>query len=108
MRKARRLYVLHHLFSSNTNGPAVGALLRSPPSHKKRIEDRLRECTALKVKPDDVEMVTSLIRECARLDPSQRPTADELVRHPWFWDTYMVGSTYEAHMHLSPSTSGSM
>lgn len=82
-----------------------GNLLQSPPSQMKNIEDRLRACPALRVKPNDIEQVASFLRECLRLDPAQRPKAYELGRHPWMWDAYMVGATYGPHMNLGQAPS---
>lgn len=40
-------------------------------------------------KPDDIDdleagLITSLIRSILRYEPSQRPTAEEILKHPWF------------------------
>lgn len=40
-------------------------------------------------KPDDLDeaeadVVTTLIRSILRYEPSQRPSAEEILKHPWF------------------------
>jgi serine/threonine protein kinase len=44
-----------------------------------------------KNKPDDVDaaeakVITTLIREILQYEPSKRPTAEQLLKHPWFKD----------------------
>ena len=67
---------------------------RLGPSHvdqdKPYIDDPL-EVRFEEHKPNDVDeseahLITSLIRSILKYEPSQRPTAEELLRHPWFQD----------------------
>jgi hypothetical protein len=42
-------------------------------------------------KPDDIDaeeakVITTLIRQILKYDPSQRPSAEEILGHPWFRD----------------------
>jgi serine/threonine protein kinase len=44
-----------------------------------------------KNKPDDIDaeeakVITALIRRILRYEPSERPTAAELIEHEWFMD----------------------
>ena len=44
-----------------------------------------------KNKPEDIDaveskVITRLIREILQYEPSKRPTAEQLLRHPWFKD----------------------
>jgi len=42
-------------------------------------------------KPDDIDdleadVITSLMKSILKYEPSQRPTAEDLLEHPWFQD----------------------
>jgi serine/threonine-protein kinase SRPK3 len=39
--------------------------------------------------PDDIPPAAEFIAACLHLDPSQRPSARDLIRHPW-----VIGAKY--------------
>lgn len=48
------------------------------------LEVRFEEHKPNDVDDEEAHLITSLIRSILQYEPSQRPTADELLRHPWF------------------------
>ena len=52
--------------------------------HIKRLRSRrLEEILARKLSPQDAKEVADFLRPMLRLDPKERSTAQESLRHPW-------------------------
>lgn len=50
------------------------------------LEVRFAEHKPCDIDDEEAGVVTSLIRLILKYDPMQRPTAEELLKHPWFQD----------------------
>lgn len=72
------------------SGNHRGGVPARPP---KNLEDMLSQSPFLS--PKDIPRVASFIRACCKLDPSQRPSADDLTVHAWLMDAYTPGDEWD-------------
>lgn len=50
------------------------------------LEVRFKEHKPNNIDDMEADVITSLIRSILKYDPLQRPSAEELLKHPWFQD----------------------
>ena len=58
-----------------------GDLIRVPELYYVPIKDAMANYKILQ--PEDIEPAAAFIRDCICLEPADRPTAAELLNHPW-------------------------
>jgi serine/threonine protein kinase len=62
--------------------PNSGELKSPPPDGLNSLADLIREYKELE--DEEMQMIVALMKRCLRLDPANRPTADELLLDPWW------------------------
>jgi serine/threonine protein kinase len=55
------------------------------------LEERFEKNKIKEITPDEAKTITQLVRSILKYDPNERPTAEELLNHPFFQDEKVDG-----------------
>lgn len=70
--------------SAQPDSPAAAA--DAPPVPSRDLETRFQESMPPEIDAEEAQQITRLIRKILKYNPAERPSADDLLKDPWFAD----------------------